>query len=215
MSGTPTEPVAELCGFDTPDHEGGTVVDMPVSGIEPAVIGRGNPTGTRVYSLLIRRGTVGPTLWWVEHPETSADPPAMTLMAFRAALVPAGTVIDQSRFRQLPLDSSDQLGAVRWWPSSGQIHQIYVAPEQRRQRIGTCLLAAAGAYVRVRDWPALWASGQRTDLGDALVTRGHPAIGARAEPRTHHLPPMTPRERAAGLPARLLEPDDPASPGAG
>jgi GNAT superfamily N-acetyltransferase len=210
VSGDGDDHAVELRGHDTADHEPGEVVSTPRLDLPPLVLGRANLAGTRVRSLLVARGEIAPTLWWVEHPETSANPPAMTLIAFASSDIAASTVIEQPRFRSLRLDSSAQFGAVRWWPAEGQIHQIYVAPEQRRQGLGTALLFAAAAYSRLRNWPLLWGSGQRTDLGEAFVTRGHSVISGRVETRTHNLPPMTPQERTVGLPRHLLEPDAPA-----
>jgi GNAT superfamily N-acetyltransferase len=204
---TESDGTVELRGHDSAEHEPGTVLADARLDLSPLVVGRANLAGTRVQSLLVTRGEIAPALWWVEHPETSADPPAMTLIAFASNDVAASAVIDQPRFRTLLLDSSAQVGAVRWWPAAGQIHQIYVAPEQRRQGVGTALLFAAAGYSRLRNWPLLWGSGQRTDLGEAFVTRGHSIIGGRIEPRTHNLPPMTPQERSVGLPRHLLEPD--------
>jgi GNAT superfamily N-acetyltransferase len=150
-------------------------------------------------------------LWWVEFPETSAKPPATALVAFEAPVVPPGSVVDVAGFTSLGVRNSDQVGAIRWWPSTGEVHQIYVAPENRRQGIGTALITAAWTYARLRGWPPLWGSGQRTDLGEVMVTRGaatgSPNFVSRTQPRTHRLPPMTPAERAAGLDRRLLEPD--------
>jgi GNAT superfamily N-acetyltransferase len=205
--GAGQDAVVELCGFETGDHPPGTVLPEARPDLSPYVVGRANPAGTRVRSLRVAHGDVVPLIWWVEHPETSADPPAMTLIAFATDDIAASAVIEQPRFRSLRVDSSEQYGAVRWWPATGQIHQIYVSPARRRQGIGTGLLFAAAAYSRLRGWPLLWGSGERTDLGEAFVTRGHHVIGGRVEARTHDLPPMTPQDRAAGLPRRLLEPD--------
>jgi GNAT superfamily N-acetyltransferase len=209
VSGDGDDQVVELRGHESGEHEPGAELSTPRLDLSPLVVGRANLAGTRVRSLCVHRGEIAPTLWWVEHPETSAHPPAMTLIAFASADIAAETVIEQPRFRSLPLDSSAQFGAVRWWPAAGQIHQIYVAPERRRQGLGTALLFAAAGYSRLRNWPLLWGSGQRTDLGEAFVTRGHAVINGRVEPRTHHLPPMTPQERAFGGPRLVLEPDAP------
>jgi GNAT superfamily N-acetyltransferase len=188
-----TDPVVDLRGYDSVTRPPATVSDQP-SPEQPLVVVRANPSGTRVATMRFTRGLVAPTLWWVEHPESSADPPAMTLMGFTAPVIDPGAVIDQARFRELGTRSSAQVGAVRWWPSTGQIHQIYVGPDHRRQGIGTALLFAAASYSRARQWPLLWGSGQRTDLGEAFVTQGHDIITGRVERRTHRLPPMTPGE---------------------
>jgi GNAT superfamily N-acetyltransferase len=150
-----------------------------------------------------------PPLWYVEKPETAERPPAMILVAFSTDDLPEGTVVDDARFAAMPITSNQQVGAVRWWPSSGLVHQVYVVPAHRRKGIGTKLLAAAGAYRAARGWSPIWGGGDRTDLGEVHTAALPTPFRERLTPRTRVMAPMTPPEEAAGLDRRLLEPDDP------
>ncbi|HET6626685.1 MAG TPA: hypothetical protein VFG63_09865, partial [Nocardioidaceae bacterium] len=62
----------------------------------------------------------------------------------------------------------------------------------RRHGIATWLLLAAGGYTVASGWPRLWGNGERTDLGEALVSSGHEVLRRRAKTWTRVLPPMTP-----------------------
>jgi GNAT superfamily N-acetyltransferase len=118
-----------------------------------------------------------------------------------------GTVIDDHAFTSLPVRASMQAGAYRWWPSTGEVHQMYVAPEGRRQGVGIALGTFAWTYAWLRGWPAQFTGGYRTDLGEALLEVAKPWWSGRMGPRSHISPPMTPPERAQGLDRSLLEPD--------
>jgi GNAT superfamily N-acetyltransferase len=148
-----------------------------------------------------------PPLWYVEKPETADRPPAMVLVAFATTDLPEGAVVDHATFTAMPVASNQQVGAIRWWPSSGLVHQIYVVPARRRQGIGTKLIAAAGAYRAARGWTPMWGNGERTDLGEVHTAALPSPFQDRLTPRTQVMPPMTPPEEAVGLERRLLEPD--------
>lgn len=164
-------------------------------------------TGERIRSILIRWNEDTARLWWVEVPETSADPPAVNLVAYDTSDLAPGTIIDDAAFVSLPVTASMQVGAYRWWPSTGEVHQMYVAPERRRHGVAIGLGACAWAYAWLRGWPAQFTGGYRTDLGEALLEATEPWWSGRMGPRTHISPPMTPPERAEGLERRLLYPD--------
>lgn len=161
----------------------------------------------RVRSIVVRWNERTATLWWVEVPETATEPPAMNIVAYDAPVLPAGTVIDDAAFSSLRVQASDQVGAYRWWPSTGEVHQMYVAPEGRRQGVGIALGMFAWSYAWLRGWPAQFTGGYRTELGEAFLDAADPWWSGRRGERTHISPPMTPRERAAGLDPRLLRPD--------
>lgn len=161
----------------------------------------------RVRSVVIRWNERSAQLWWVEVPETAADPPALNIVAYDAPVLAPGTVIDDAAFISLPVQASDQAAAYRWWPSTGEVHQMYVAPEGRRQGVGIAIGAFAWMYAWLRGWPAQYTGGYRTDLGEALIEATEPWWSGRVGDRTHTSPPMTPAERAAGLDLRLLRPD--------
>jgi GNAT superfamily N-acetyltransferase len=135
-------------------------------------------------------------LWFVEVREAAVQPPAVNLLAFQGHGQADGTLLDEAAASNLDLTSADQLGAVRWWPGTGAVDQIYVAPKWRRHRIGTVLVYTAGALSIVRGWPRAWTDGQRTKLGEAFVQAS--LFRGRAEPLTHLLGPMTPPEQAPG-----------------
>lgn len=186
----------EVCLHAGDEYEDGAVVAAPpVRALVTAKLVRDAVVALHVAREIAPRA---PAMWFVAHPETAADPPAMTLVAFGTADQPAGAVVPAATFTELPVRSTDQLAAVRWFTGTGQVHQIYVAPEQRRRSIGTALLLAAGTFAVACGWPRLWGNGERTDLGEAIVTRGHDLIRRRVTARTRVLPPMTPGEPESG-----------------
>lgn len=140
-------------------------------------------------------------LWFVETAELDATPAANTLVAFSGSGVSDGSVLDAPTVLSRGLTAADQVGAIRWWIHSGQIHQVYVAPERRRQGIATALIHAAAGARAARGWPSLRADGQRTDLGEDWAQAGPNSWRHRVEPRTHDLPPMTPTQDGPANPA--------------
>ena len=145
----------------------------------------------------------------MEVPEPDASPPAVNLVAYASDHFPAGTVVDNHQFEPLAVASDDQVGAIRWWPGTGQIHQIYVQPHHRRQGIATALVYAASAHLKGSgSRPVIWASGDRTDLGEALARALARALAhpQRTRPRRSVAPPMTPDDQTVGVPARNLFP---------
>jgi GNAT superfamily N-acetyltransferase len=159
-------------------------------GPPPAVIAE--VVGDRVRSIVVRWTERTAKLWWVEVPETSADPPALNIVAYDAPVLAPGSVIDDAGFTSLPVRASMQAGAYRWWPSTGEVHQMYVAPDGRRQGVGIALGTFAWTYAWLRGWPAQFTGGYRTDLGEALLETTKPWWSGRTGPRSHISPPMTP-----------------------
>lgn len=149
----------------------------------------------------------GPALWYVGLPEPAAEPPAMTLVAFESDRAPTGAVLDEDEFRALGAAAEEQVGAVRWWIGSGLVHQVYVAPAQRRRKVAMTVLHAAAGYRAAMGWAPLRADGQRTELGDALAAQRGQGWGHRVDDLTQVLPPMTPPDRTEGVPERNLRPD--------
>ncbi len=148
---------------------------------------------------------VAPPLWYVEVGEPDAEPPAMTLVAFATDHIPDGTVVSAPALDEFALGPTSQIGALRWWVDTGQVHQIYVAPQARRRGVGTKLTLAGAAYCRGPGWPSLWGSGEITDLGEAWI--GQAVWRGRVDQRSRLMPPMTPSEETAGVPDRNLFPD--------
>lgn len=174
------------------EHPDGTLVDLvDAPPRTPVVTAHVDPTG-RIRSIAVAAELAGaaPPLWYVEVPETAADPPAMVLVAYATSDLADGTVVDNATFTSMPIRSDAQVAAVRWWPANGQIHQIYVGPEHRRQGIGRKLFAAAGGYVAARGWPRLWVSGERTDLGETALEHAPDYFANRVTPRHTQSPPM-------------------------
>ncbi len=136
----------------------------------------------------------GADLWFAELQETTGQPPATNLVAFPGGERSPGALLDESALANAGVPGADQVGAVRWYPASGEVDQIYVQPAWRRRRVGSALIAAAAALSYARDWPRLWADGQRTDLGERF--RNASPWRARTAELTHVAPPMTPGEAA-------------------
>jgi GNAT superfamily N-acetyltransferase len=131
-------------------------------------------------------------LWFVEMPEPLADPPATNLVAYATPEWPDGTVVAADEAERSGVDPREQVGAVRWWTATGQVHQVYVAAHMRRRRIGTKLVLTGAALTVGRRWPSLWANGELTDMGQAWITGS--VWAPRVAPRTRVVPPMTPGE---------------------
>jgi len=136
-----------------------------------------------------------PALWFGELTETAAHPPAVNLVAFTGHDIDAGSLLDDSRLAGR-VTTDDQLGAVRWYPATGEVDQIYVQPAWRRKGMSLALIGAACALSYARDWPRLWSDGQRTMLGE--LVRNASAWRGRTADLTHTAPPMTPGD--AGTP---------------
>jgi GNAT superfamily N-acetyltransferase len=133
-----------------------------------------------------------PPLWFHEVRESATQPPAVHLVAFTGAGQLPGSLLDASALEAVQVTSDDQLAALRWYPGSGEVDQIYVQPQWRRRGLAGVLLIAAGALSVARGWNRLWGDGQRTELGEAL--RNSSPWRARAADLTHLAPPMTPGE---------------------
>jgi GNAT superfamily N-acetyltransferase len=135
-----------------------------------------------------------PDLWFVEFRESAARPPAVNLMAFAGHGRRTGELLDRADLSNVAVRREDQLGALRWYPATGELDQSYVAPTVRRSGIGSALVYAAAVLGVARGWPRMWADGQRTLLGEAF--RNASEFGNRAAGLTHVAPPMTPGETA-------------------
>jgi GNAT superfamily N-acetyltransferase len=135
-----------------------------------------------------------PPLWFAELRESSADPPAVVLVAFTGADQRPGTVVDRSDLSNIGVRSSDQLAALRWYPATGMTDQLYVQPQWRRRNIASALLAAGEMLCLVRGWPRFSGDGHRTEMGERA--RNARSWAARTADLTHTPPPMTPGEAA-------------------
>jgi GNAT superfamily N-acetyltransferase len=131
-----------------------------------------------------------PPMWFAELREPAAQPPAVVVIVFSGHGQPAGTLLDEADLSNLPVASSDQLAAVRWWPATGEVDQVYVQPAWRRRGIGRALLGAAGSLAWARGWARFWGDGQRTAMGEQFRDGG--PWQHRMADLTNVAPPMTP-----------------------
>jgi hypothetical protein len=132
-----------------------------------------------------------PDVWYVAVPQRDLDPPSFDLVAFRTDHVPPGTVIDNPSFMVLPVRTAEQVGAIRWVPSTAVVDQVFVVKDLRRSGLATKLVYAASAYHQHQGWGGrLHSDGRRTDLGQRF-TAGlrHPD---RVAPWTGYSRPMDP-----------------------
>lgn len=143
-------------------------------------------------SVTTRGAPKAPELWFMEVMESEAAPPAVCLMAFSGHGVAAGSLIDGYAPNPPPISSEDQLGALRWYPATGEVDQIYVSPTWRRHSVASALIAAGATLAVARGWPRLWGDGQRTALGNKW--RATRPWAHRAAELTHLAAPMTPPE---------------------
>lgn len=196
-------------------HPDGVVVDLPrlALGDDEVVLAEAeqDTSSGRVRRLRPQdpRGRPQEPLWFVEQDQGDADPPAQVLVAFAAtAEVPPWSVVRVVQFALLSTKVSEQVGAIRWFSRTGEVHQVYVQPALRRQGTGLAICLAAGTYAVARGWPPLLVGGTRTDLGEAFTRHLPEPIQPRVASRTFRAPDMTPPERAVGVPRRNLLPDE-------
>lgn len=92
------------------------------------------------------------------------------VVAFATDHFTDGTIINEMEFVLLPVHNEDQVGAITWNRTNGEIEQLYVSPELRRQNIAQRLINAAAAVHHTHRWPGVMhASGKRTALGQQFV----------------------------------------------
>lgn len=111
-----------------------------------------------------------PELWFCLVEEPTATPPAANVVAYADNRQPPGTVVSAMQFSSMMNTFDGQVGAVRWYTEGGLVHQVYVAPERRRENIGSAIIYAAGAVHRAYEWQGLLhADGRRTTLGERFT----------------------------------------------
>jgi hypothetical protein len=130
-----------------------------------------------------------PAVWFVWVDEPTVTPRATNLVAFVDDRVAPGTILSGHQFAALGVGNDIQVGAIRWYPETGLIHQVFVAPDFRRQQLGTVLLYAASALHQSHSWPGkIHADGRRTELGQQFAAGlRHPH---RLQPQDDVMPPM-------------------------
>ncbi|MCU1656449.1 MAG: hypothetical protein JWO57_1105 [Pseudonocardiales bacterium] len=189
---------SRLIVYATPAYPDGSLVDLPAGDAAKtpgycmlAELVDGVVVGLAVASTLVPKAA---PLWFAEVREAMAQPPAVHLMAFVGHGVRPGALLDETALSNVDVAGPDQLGAVRWYPATGEVDQIYVDPAHRRMRIGTALLHAAAVLSVARGWSRLWGDGQRTAMGEAFRNASY--WRERAADLTHVAPPMTPGDGA-------------------
>jgi GNAT superfamily N-acetyltransferase len=111
-----------------------------------------------------------PPLWFVEMDASTAIRPMHSMVAFAESQLLDGTIVSNSSFFTMPVRSDEQVGAVRWDTATGEIDQIYVAPEHRGQRLARKLILTAGAYHEHRGWDGkIHVGGRRSDAVEELL----------------------------------------------
>ena len=196
----PDGTIAAFFGADSPLHPDRTRISLPEVEARDAVGGdmtcavhfdeRNQP---QLIEIMPRLAPKAPALWFAELAEPDASPPAGNLLAFVGHGVEKGRLLDRDALRRVPVQTVDQLGAVRWYPGTGEIDQLYVAPHARRQNVATAMLVAVSTLEAARDGRSMWGDGQRTADGDRLL-KAHPTWSHRAGELTHLMPPMTPMD---------------------
>jgi hypothetical protein len=162
---------------------------------------------TRVTRVRIRPDAMfglaagAPDLWYVLLIEPDADPVAANLIAFATKAFPDGAIVDDVAATAAGLTAADQVGALRWYPGSGQVHQVFVAPEWRRHHVAIKLHMAAELIRAGRGWPPIRGGEIRTDLGEAYIS----SLGEspRITPRIASAPPMDAPAATAPTPTDL------------
>jgi len=151
----------------------------------------GAVTSLRVTALVAPKA---PPLWFAELSKPDATPPSEHLVAFSGHGIEPGRLVNREQLREISVKSADQVGALQWYPVTGEIVQVYVAPDWRRHHISIGVIMAGGALHLARgNTPRLWGDGQRTALGDRMVKGAQ--WTHRVDPLTNLSPPMTPYDQ--------------------
>lgn len=133
-----------------------------------------------------------PGLWFVEADASTPDRSLHSLVAFGTGHHTDGTVIPNAAFFTLPVRSDQQVAALRWDTMTGEIDQIYVAPDVRDRGVAKKMIIVGGAYHAHRGWEGkIYVGGRRSDtVEEMLVGRSPLRVTSRTE-RTVIIDPLT------------------------
>lgn len=189
--------VAWVAGAQSDRHADGAMVELPeaeaIAYLGDATLARAElDSSGKVTSLRVSPDAApgAPPMWFAELPEEDTQARPTNVLAFSGHDVEPGRLLSRDEMLATGASTSDQLGAIRIYPGTGRVDQIYVSPDWRRRKVGTALMFASGVLILARDLTLMWGDGQRTAEGDRL-NKGS-VWGRRAAPLTHLAPPMTP-----------------------
>jgi hypothetical protein len=101
-----------------------------------------------------------------------------------------GTIVTESDFVLMDVTAEQQIGAIVWSARTGEIAEIYVAPQMRRRDVGRRMTNAATWVHQSHGWPGvIRGSGRRTELGQLWAAN---KIVTRVPAQTELAPPMDP-----------------------
>lgn len=173
------------------EHPDGAVVDDAEAAARRGLFTAG-PTGAGMVCVRIAPQAIpgAPEVWFVEVPEPKASPAATNLVGFATDARANGTIVSRYAFATMGVDNADQVGAIRWYPATGLVHQVFVAEAWRRRQLATVLTYTAAALQRSRSLPGLHADGRRTTDGEQFAASlRHPS---RIRPLDTTMPSMDP-----------------------
>lgn len=152
-----------------------------------------------------------PALWFVAVPDSTGDRFAMNIVAFSSPMLPPGTIVSDDEFVDAPVESSEQVGAIKWWIAEAEVDQVFVSPRFRRRHVATALIYTASGFHQMHGWPGkLHSDGRRTDLGAKfLETYPHPH---RVAKEIIPVPSMDPPQGHSTTPPALIQDSDPRHP---
>lgn len=131
-------------------------------------------------------------MWFVSIDSSrEASPDCQVLVGFATDHLADGMIINEMEFVTMPVFNEQQVGAISWSRATGEVDQIYVAPDMRRSEVGRRLTHAASAFHQTHGWPGvIHASRRRTELGQMfMLGKGYVS---RQTPHTELAPPMDP-----------------------
>lgn len=136
-----------------------------------------------------------PPIWFVMIPEENAERPAMSMAGFPTDHIPVGTVLTDPMFFSLPVKTTEQVGAVRWWHHECVVDQVFVDPKWRRRGVATQLLYAIDAWQVLHGFPGHPRSDhRRTEMGQHLDAAAR--FPERFKTITQVSPPMDPTAKS-------------------